>query len=125
MNLIYKDKSIMVTNTHNRKILKYHFQKLYYAVIIKNCNRYSSIGNKQRIDVVMTDDKLNILSIKKDMHENTVYENILATTTILLPLDFFKELETNTSFSISENSSIQKKESNEICQRIKKEDTIN
>ena len=100
MNLVYNKKSIMVTETTNQNILKYHFPKLYYAIIIRNCNRYSSIANKQRIDIVLTDDNLNILSYKKEMHENTFYENKLATTTILLPLNTFEDLKENTSFSL-------------------------
>ena len=83
----------MVTTTTNKNILRYHFQKLYYAIIINNCNRYSSIANKQRIDIVMTDDNLNILSFKREMHENTFYENKKATKTILLPLNYFEKLE--------------------------------
>ncbi len=98
MRLIYQENSIPVTITHNVTFMKYQFQKLYYAIVIKNCNRYSSIGNKQRIDVVMTDDDLNILSIKREMHENTVYENKKATTTILLPMNYFNELQINTKF---------------------------
>ena len=110
MQLKYKDNTIPVTTTHNKSILKYHFQKLYYAIIIYNCNRYSSIANKQRVDIVMTDDNLKILSIKKEMHENTVYENIEATTTILLPLNKFNNLETNTKFYlIEEKNTIIKK----------------
>ena len=100
MKLIYNQNNVMVTKTKNKDILKYHFQKLYYAIIIENCNRYSSIANKQRVDIVMTDDNLNILSFKKDMHENTFYENKDATTTILLPLNCFKELKENTKFSL-------------------------
>ncbi len=95
----------MVTTTHNENILKYRFQKLYYAIIIYNCNRYRSIYNKQRIDVVMTDDNLTILSVKRQMHENTVYENKQATTTILLPLDYYPELEEGTKFIIEEETS--------------------
>ena len=92
----------MATLTTNKTILKYHFQKLYYAIIIDNCNRYSSIANKQRIDVVMTDDNLNILSFKREMHENTFYENKLATKTILLPLNYFDNLEEKTRFILEE-----------------------
>ena len=88
----------MVTTTTNKNILRYHFQKLYYAIIINNCNRYSSIANKQRIDIVMTDDDLNILSFKREMHENTFYENKKATKTILLPLNYFEKLEEKTNF---------------------------
>ena len=102
MYLIYKDKSIEVTTTTNEKILKYHFQKLYYAIMIKNCNRYSSIANKQRIDIVMTNDNLEILSLKKEMHENTFYENKNATTTILLPLNYFKDLKIGTKLYLSQ-----------------------
>lgn len=98
MKLKYKNAVIDVTTTTNKVILKYRFQKLYYAIIIKDCNRYSSIANKQRIDVVMTNDNLEILSIKLDMHENTFFENTKATTTILLPLGSFPNLEIGQKF---------------------------
>ena len=100
MKLKYQNDSINVTTTTNKSILKYHFQKLYYAIIIKDCNRYSSIANKQRIDVVMTDDSLKILSYKKEMHENTFVENQNATTTILLPLGTFPNLEIGTNLTL-------------------------
>lgn len=100
MKLVYKNKKIMVTTTTNKNIMKYRFQKLYYAIIIKNCNSYSSILSKQRVDLIMTDDNLNILSIKKDMHENTIYKDLSATTTILLPPKTFEKLEKNTFFTL-------------------------
>lgn len=100
MKLVYKNKEIPVTTTNNPQIMRFKFQKLYYAIIINNCNRYSSIASKQRIDIVMTDDNLNILSYKLEMHENTVYENKNATKTILLPLNTFDNLEENTYFNI-------------------------
>ena len=102
MYLQYKNTFIPVTTTHNKTILKYHFQKLYYAIIIYDCNRYSSIANKQRIDVVMTDNSFNVLSVKREMHENTVYENKEANITILLPLNIFDNIEVNTSFKLVE-----------------------
>lgn len=86
------DESIIVTNTDNVKILSYKFQKLYYAIIINNCNHYSSILNKQRIDVVMINNEFKVLAIKREMHENTVYENKNANKTILLPLGTFRDL---------------------------------
>ena len=100
MQLKYQNNTINVTTTTNKTILKFHFQKLYYAIIIKNCNRYSSIGNKQRVDVVLTDDDLTILSIKREMHENTVFENADATNTILLPLNSIENLEIGKKFQI-------------------------
>ncbi|MBQ6495130.1 MAG: hypothetical protein IJI49_03920 [Bacilli bacterium] len=102
MKLIYNNKEISVTNTYNETIMKYKYQKLYYAIIINECNSYSSIQNKQRIDVIMTDENYKILSIKKEMHENTIFENENATKTILLPLDTFKDLKINTYFTIKE-----------------------
>ena len=96
----------MVTTTHNPDIIKYRFQKLYYAIIIKDCNSYSSISNKQRIDVVMTDNDLKILSIRKEMHENTIFETEQATTTILLPLNCFEDLKVGTNFSLEESKEV-------------------
>lgn len=92
MKLRYNDSSVVVTITNNVKILNYKFQKLYYAIIIKNCNKYSSILNKQRVDVVMINDDFKVLSIKRSMHENTVYENTMANNVILLPLGTFSDL---------------------------------
>jgi hypothetical protein len=100
MKLVYKKQEIPVTTTTNPNLMRFKFQKLYYAIIINNCNRYSSIASKQRIDIAMTDNNLNILSFKHGMHENTVYENKQATKTILLPLNTFTNLEENTSFTI-------------------------
>ena len=102
MNLSYKNESIMATTTNNKTILKYHFQKLYYAIIINNCNRYSSIANKQRIDIIMTNDNLEVSSIKREMHENTFYEDTKATMTILVPLNTFKDLEVGDKLEIKE-----------------------
>ena len=98
MKLKYQNQTIDVTITTNKTIIKYRFQKLYYAIIIKNCNRYSSIANKQRVDAIMTDDTLTILSIKLDMHENTFVENTDATTTILLPPNSIQNLEVGQKF---------------------------
>lgn len=100
MKLIYNNKEIDATITTNNRIMRYKFQKLYYAIIINNCNKYSSIASKQRTDIVMTDDNYNILSIKKEMHENTVYENNKASKTIILPLNYFSDLKENTKFII-------------------------
>lgn len=98
MKLKYQNQTIDVTTTTNKTIIKYRFQKLYYAIIIKNCNRYSSIANKQRVDAIMTDDNLTILSIKFDMHENTFVENTDATTTILLPPNSIQNIEVGQKF---------------------------
>lgn len=100
MKLRYKEEIIDVTTTTNQTLLKYRFQKLYYAIIIKNCNRYSSIANKQRVDVAMTDDNLTIMSIKRDMHENTFFENTEATTCILLPPNSIPNLEIGQKFTL-------------------------
>lgn len=100
MNLKYSKDKIMVTFTNNAKILNYKFQKLYYAIIINNCNKYSSILNKQKIDVIMVDEEFKVLSIKRNMHENTIYECLSASKTILLPLDTFKEIQIGDSLIV-------------------------
>lgn len=100
MNLKYNNNLIPVTQTHNKLIMRYKFQKLYYAIVIYNCNRYSSIASKQRVDIVMTDEKFNVLSYLKEMHENTVYENKAAKITIILPLNSIDNLEINTKFAL-------------------------
>lgn len=110
MRLKYKDQEVMVTETRNSSILRYHFQKLYYAIIIRDCNEYNSVGNKQRIDVIMTDDNLKILSFKREMHENTIVQNEEATTTILLPLNSFENLEIGTVLKIENKKEMNPKD---------------
>ena len=100
MKLIYNNAEISVTQTNNNSIMRYKHQKLYYAIIINNCNSYSSIASKQRVDVIMTDDNYKILSIKREMHENTIYKNENASKTILIPLNTFPNLQINTYFTI-------------------------
>ena len=100
MKLVYKNKEIEVTQTHNNQIMRYKFPKLRNAIIIYDCNSYSSVGSKQRIDMVLTDDNFNIISICKEMHENTIQIDSRAKHTILMPLNTFEELELNTRFSL-------------------------
>ena len=100
MKLIYKEKEIPVTITTNPGIMRYKFQKLHYAIVINNCNKYSSIAAKQRPDVILADNDYNILSIKKEMHENTIFENKNAKKTIIIPSNYFTNLEKNTVFSL-------------------------
>lgn len=102
MKLKYNNESIPATTTTNQSPIKYRFQKLYYAIIIKNCNRYSAIANKQRVDVAMCDDNLKILAIKLDMHENTVFETPDATTTILLPKNSITNLNPGHHFHLEQ-----------------------
>ena len=100
MKLIYNKKEIDATITTNPRIMRYKFQKLYYAIIINNCNEYSSIASKQRVDVILTDNNYNILAIKKEMHENTIFKNKEANKTIILPLNYFNDLEENNKFTL-------------------------
>ena len=90
----------MVISTNNTRILNYVFRKLYHAIIINNCNRYSSILNKQKIDIVMVDDNFKILSIKRKMNENTIYENKNASKVVLLPLGMFDDLVVDDYFTV-------------------------
>ena len=48
----------------------------------------------------MTDENLVILSINRDMHENTFVENTNASTTNLLPLNSFTNLEVRQKFTL-------------------------
>ena len=50
----------------------------------------------------MTDDNLTILSYKKEMHENTFFEDKNATTTVLLPLNVFSNLEVGQRFYLEQ-----------------------
>lgn len=98
MRVRYKNQELMITETKSSTILKYHFQKIYYAILIRDCNRYSSIGNKQRVDVVMLNQDLEILSFKRAMHENTFFEEKNAVNVMLLPVDAISNLEVGSKF---------------------------
>lgn len=100
MKLVYKNKEIEVTQTHNKKIMYYKIPKLRNAIIIYDCNAYSSIGSKQRVDIALTDDNFNIITFCQEMHENTIQIDNRAKHTILIPLNAFEELELNTRFSL-------------------------
>lgn len=100
MKLVYKNKEIEVTQTHNQEIMKYKFPKLRYAIILYDCNSYSSVGSKQRVDIVLVDDKFHIVKIRYAMHENTIQTDTRASHTIILPLDTFDDLEIGTKFSL-------------------------
>ena len=100
MKLVYKEKEIEVTQTHNKSIMRYRFPKLRNAIIIYNCNSYSSIGSKQRVDMALTDDNFNIVLYRYAMHENTIQTDERAKHTILIPLNTFTNLEKDTKFSL-------------------------
>ena len=100
MKLVYKNQEIEVTQTHNNKIMQYKFPKLRHAIIIYDCNSYSSIGSKQRYDMALTDDDFHIITICQEMHENTIQRDNRAKHTILVPLGTFDDLEINTKFSL-------------------------
>lgn len=100
MKLVYKNKEIEVTQTHNNRIMQYKIPKLRHAIIIYDCNAYSSIGSKQRYDMALTDDNFHIVLYRHGMHENTIQRDNRAKHTILVPLDTFNDLELNTRFSL-------------------------
>lgn len=100
MKLVYKNKEIEVTQTHNDKIMRYKFPKLRHAIIIYDCNTYSSIGAKQRFDMALVDDNFHIVLFRHAMHENTIQSDNRAKHTILIPLDTFDDLELETKFSL-------------------------
>ena len=100
MKLVYKDKSIDVTQSHYDGIMRYKFPKLRNAIIIYDCNSYSSIASKQRVDIALVDDKFHIVLFRYGMHENTIQRDERAKHTILLPLNTFDNLELNTKFTL-------------------------
>lgn len=100
MKLVYKNQEIEVTQTHNDKIMRYKFPKLRNAIIIYDCNAYSSIGSKQRYDMALVDDNFNIVLFRYGMHENTIQRDNRAKHTILMPLNTFNNLELETRFSL-------------------------
>jgi len=102
MKLTYKNKEVDLTQTHNELIMQYKFPKLRNAIIIYDCNTYSSILSKQRVDIALVDDKLNIITYRYSMHENTILKDEKAKHTILIPLNTFNNLEENTRFTLKD-----------------------
>lgn len=93
MKLLYNNKEIPVTFTHNPIIMRNKVMKLYFAYYIIECNRYSSIKNRYRVDIIMVDENNIIVGYKQDMHTNTVYSNELAKNCIITPVGYFDNIE--------------------------------
>lgn len=92
MKLIYNNKDIDVTFTHNQLIMRNKVMKLYYAYYIIDCNRYSSIKNRYNVDVIMVDKDNIIVSYQKDMHINTVHSHKKAKNCIITPVEYFDNI---------------------------------
>lgn len=100
MDLIYKDKSIKCTRTYEQKPMKYRYEKLYFGIIINDCNRYSSLNSLQYTDVCLVDEDYKILELKKNMHPNTYIECDEAVMAIITPKDYF-DIEKDKYFKIN------------------------
>ena len=99
MKLVYKNKDIGVTFTHNEKIMRYKVQKLYFAYYIVDCKKYSSIMSKQEVDVVSVDKDDVIKGFVYNMHINTVFSARGGVNTIILPCGYFDNLQIGEKFS--------------------------
>jgi len=93
MNLVYKDKKIRCVETGIETFLRYKAEKLYYAVILRNRNRFSTILSLQIIDVMVLDDDYKIISFKHNMKPNTVYEDKNGSIVVVLPPNYYEDIE--------------------------------
>lgn len=100
MYLEYNNNKIICVETKVESFLKYRLEKLYYAVIIYNKNRFSTILSLQNIDLVILDDNYKIVSFKLNMVPNTVYEDKSGNIIVILPVGYYKDLEVGNKINI-------------------------
>jgi len=93
MYLVYKDKEISCVETGIETFLRYKVQKIYYAVLMRNKNRFSTILSLQNIDIMILDDEYKILSYKHNMKPNTVFEDKNGSIVIILPPNYYENIE--------------------------------
>lgn len=101
IRIFYGNKDILGVYSENKKPLYLRHEKLYFGVVINECNRYSSLKVLYKTDAALVNDDYEIVEISKGMHPNTYIENEKATRAILLPLNYF-DIEVGKKFEIME-----------------------
>ena len=102
MYLVYKDKEIRCVETGIETFLRYKVEKIYYAVVIRNCNRFSTILSLQNIDIMILDNDYKILSYKHNMKPNTVFEDKNGSIVVVLPPNYYENIEIGDKIVICE-----------------------
>lgn len=87
--------------SENNKPLYLRYEKLYFGIIINECNRYSALKVLHKTDVALVNDDYVIVELVKGIHPNTYIENERATRAILLPPNYF-DIEVGGKFEIIE-----------------------
>ena len=92
MYIIYNAKKIKCISTKLDIFLRYKRCKIDYAVIIPNTNRFSTILSSQNIDIIILNNKQEIVAFKYNMFPNTIFEEKSGNIVIVLPPGTFNDL---------------------------------
>ena len=101
IRIFYGNKDIVGVYSENKKPLYLRYEKLYFGIIINECNRYSALKVFYKTDVALVNNDYEIVELSKGIHPNTYIENEKATRAILLPLNYF-DIEVGGKFEIME-----------------------
>ena len=92
MYINYNNKKIKCISTQLDTFLRYKRCKIDYGVIIPNTNRFSTILSSQNIDIIILNNKQEIVAFKYNMFPNTIFEDKDGDTVVLLPTGTFNDL---------------------------------
>ena len=92
MYISYNGKKIKCISTELDTFLRYKRCKIDYGVIIPNTNRFSTILSSQNIDIIILNNKQEIVAFKYNMFPNTVFEDKDGDIAVVLPPGTFNNL---------------------------------
>ena len=92
MYINYNNKKIKCISTQLDTFLRYKRCKIDYGVIIPNTNRFSTILSSQNIDIIILNNKQEIVAFKYNMFPNTIFEDKDGDAVVLLPPGTFSDL---------------------------------
>lgn len=92
MYINYNNKKIKCISTELDTFLRYKRCKIDYGVIIPNTNRFSTILSSQNIDIIILNNKQEIVAFKYNMFPNTIFEDKDGDIVVVLPPGTFNDL---------------------------------
>lgn len=102
MYINYNDKKIKCIQTKLDTFLRYKRCKIDYGVIIPNTNRFSTILSSQNIDIIILNNKQEIVAFKYNMFPNTIFEDKDGDIVVVLPLGTFNDLKNGNKLIIED-----------------------
>ena len=102
MYIIYNNKKIKCILTKLDNFLRYKRCKIDYGVIIPNTNRFSTILSSQNIDIIILNNKQEIVAFKYNMFPNTIFEDKDGDIVVVLPPGTFNDLKIGNKLTIED-----------------------